>query len=472
MLHYLRKIQCLRISILLIFMQSLAEADLTFSNNAFSLTFGDDSKVSSAVSTADNDELVLDHLLPSITGWRIIEMDYEDMENSEVYNLNMTNLGGNRLQLTAPNNPNFIVIVQVTEAARYLKFEIESVSNTGQTGVLNEGNGLYSDWGPYSLEFQMCTEGNKFHFLPLDYMTITNHRRLGIQDIASWHFLEHSQNGGEPMGAIAVYYAETDAAHDDILLDIWGNEASLPIPNRANNNNWDRTAAETWLNQWKTEFADTSSMFFFMDGRTDLAGDLYQAVDIAANLGVNTLYLFPNVWRGEYEYIPYRQSNDGLNINIFPNGLSDLLALRQYMEAKGVGLDFHYTAGLIGRLDPAYGASNLHPDLASWGTGTLLNATSVGATSMDVQVPAGFEVATVSPWDTYQYPHYYPYVSDVTIGTVDVRVGDELLIRSTMELTSENTYRLQGIDGLDSDLIGAEQAHAAGETVTFYYSPW
>ena len=460
------------VGLIFFFLQHLSSAAVTFSNSVFSLTLGDDAKISSAVRTVDNEEYVLERFSDQIEGWQIKELDDGILEANESYALSMTDLGDGRFQLTAVDDPNLIVIVRVTEESRYLKFEIESVSNTGQAGVLDEGDGLYSAWRTFSLVFQMCTEGNNFHFFPLDYMTITNHRRLGIQDIASWHFLEHSQNGGEPMGAIAVYYAETDAAHDDILLDIWGNEASLPIPNRANNNNWDRTAAEAWLNQWKAEFADTSSMFFFMDGRTDLVGDLYQAVDIAANLGVNTLYLFPNVWRGEYEYIPYRQSNAGLNTNIFPNGLSDLLALRQYMEAKGVGLDFHYTAGLIGRLDPAYGASNLHPDLASWGTGTLLNATSVGATSMDVQVPAGFEVATVSPWDTYQYPHYYPYVSDATIGTVDVRVGDELLIRSTMELISENTYRLEGIDGVDSDLIGAEQAHAAGETVTFYYSPW
>ena len=431
---------------------------------------GSDGKVSSAIRNADNEEFVLNHFVSQIEGWRIKELDDAVLETDEIYHLNLTNLGGNRLKLTAVENPNFIVIVQVTVENRYLKFEIESVTNTGQPGVLDEGTGLYSDWGPYTLEFQMCTEGNNFHFFPLDYMTLANQRSSGIQDIASWHFLEHSQNGDEPMGAIAIFYAETDTEHDAILLDIWGNEASLPIPNRSNNANWDRAAAESWLNQWKTEFADTSSMFFFMNSATEPLGDLYQAVDIAANLGVHTLYLYPDVWRGEF--IPYRQSNAGLNPNLFPNGLDDLLALRQYMDEKGVGLDFHYTAGLIGRLDPDYGASNLHPDLGTWGAGILLNDTAIGATSMDIQVPAEFIEASVLPWNTYSIPHNYPHVSDASIGTIDVQIGNELLLWSTLSRTSETTLRLEGLDGFDPEITGAENPHTSGEAVKFHYSPW
>lgn len=459
---YRRGLRCCLSSVALM-TPAILTADSTFSNTKFSLTIGNNGKLSSAIRSSDQAELV--PAGGSGEGWYL-----EIPESGALDNLSMTDLGNGRLQLNSVTDPDLIVVLQVTEESRYLKFEIESVSNTGEVGVLDEGSGSYSDWAPYSLGFQMLTSitGGNFHFFPLDYMTsIYDH---STRDDVVWDYLEFSQNGDEPMGAVAVFYAQSDAEYDDILLDIWGNEPSLPIPNRAAQSHWDRAAAEAWLNQWKAAFADTSAMFFFMNGQSEPVGDLYQAVDVAANLGVNTLYLFPDVWRGEY--IPYLQSNDGLNTNLFPNGLSDLLALRQYMEDKGVGLDFHYTAGLIGRLDPEYGGPNLHPELATWGSGTLLNSISSGATSLDVSVSDDFKVAELFPWNSYVVPHYYPYIPDASIGVIDIRVGDELLKWQTLDWTSASSFRLAGIDDYGSELTGAGLSHASNEPVTFYYSPW
>lgn len=454
---------CCGLTSLSVLFASLAYGDSTFSTTDFSLTLGSDGKVSSAVRTVDQTELVPYN--GSGEGWYL-----HQPENGLLDNLSMTDLGNDRLQFTSASDPDLLVVVKVTEESRYLKFEIESVSNTGQPGVLDEGTGLYSEWAPNTVGFQMLTSitGGNFHFFALDYMTSTYDH--STKDDVCWDFLEFSQNGNEPMGAVAVFYAQSDAEYDDILLDIWGNEPSLPIPNRAANTNWDRAAAQAWLNQWKADFADTSAMFFFMDGQSEPVGDLYQAVDVAANLGVNTMYLFPDVWRGEY--IPYQQSNAGLNPNLFPNGLSDLQALRQYMADKGVGLDFHYTAGLIGRLDPDYGASNLHPHLATWGTGSLVNSTSIGATTMDVQVPSGFIAAELSPWNSYLVPHYYPYIPDGSIGVIDMRVGDELLRWQNLNWTSADSFQLTGVDDYETELAGAGQTHASQQEVTFYYSPW
>ena len=441
--------------------------DVTFTNDVFSLTIGDDGKVSSAVHlSGENGSSELITPGNSGTGWSI-----RVAEDNLQYNLSMTDLGGGRLELKSPSSPNLVVVVKVTALDRYLKIELESVSNNYNHGHLNEGTSGYSTWAPYSVEFDMISsifDGN-FYFFPLDYMTSESSH--STRDTAHWDYTEFGQNGDEPMGAIAVFYAEDDADHDDILLDIWGAERSLPIPDRAANEHfWDRNAASNWLNDWKNKFSDTSVMFFYMNAETDPIGDLYQAVDVAANLGVNSLYLFPDVWRGEY--IPYYQSNDGLNPDLFPNGLSDLLSLRQYMRDKGVGLDFHYTAGLIGLEDPDYGGASLHSDLAHWGTGTLSYNSSEGAEVLDVQVPAGFKEAELFAWDSYAVPHYYPYLPDTTIGTSDVRVGDELLSWSSLTWTSQTSLRLSGVDGLDPDYYGAVQSHSAGDTVTFYYSPW
>ncbi len=462
-MHSHKRVLLGSLSSLAISLPVLSYGASTFSNSNFSLSIGNDGKVSSAIRSIDQTELVPYN--GSGEGWHI-----HKPESGLLDDMTMTDLGNDRLQFTSTSDPDTFVVVKVTEESRYLKFEIESVSNTGQAGVLDEGTGLYSDWAPYTVGFQMLTSitGGNFHFFPLDYMTSTYDH--STRDEVCWDFLEFSQNGNEPMGAVAVFYAQSDAEYDDILLDIWGNEPSLPIPNRAANANWDRAAAQSWLNQWKADFADTSSMFFFMNAQSEPIGDLYQAVDVAANLGVNTMYLFPDVWRGEY--IPYQQSNAGLNPNLFPNGLSDLLALRQYMADKGVGLDFHYTAGLIGRMDPDYGASNLHPDLATWGTGSLINASAIGATSMDVQVPTGFIAAELSPWNSYSVPHYYPYIPDGSIGVIDIRVGNELLRWQTLNWTSADSFELSGIDSYDSATTGAQQSHASQQQVTFYYSPW
>ena len=458
---------CTACTVLLLFTKGLVYGDVTFSTSLFSLTIGDDGKVSSAVHlAAENGPSELITPGNSGTGWSI-----KVPESNLLYSLTMTDLGGGRLELKSSSSPNLVVVVRVTAMNRYLKIELDSVSNNYFHGHLDEGTSDYSTWAPYSVEFEMISsifDGN-FYFFPLDYMTSESSH--STRDTAHWDFTEFGQNGDEPMGAIAVFYAEDDADHDDILLDIWGAERSLPIPDRQSKQGyWDRNAATNWLNDWKSKFADTSVMFFYLNAQTDPLGDLYQAVDVAANLGVNSLYLFPDVWRGEY--IPYYQSNDGLNPDLFPNGLSDLLDLRQYMRDKGVGLDFHYTAGLIGREDPDYGGTNLHADLAHWGTGTLSYSSSEGETVLDVQVPYGFKQADLFAWDSYAVPHYYPYLPDTTIGTADVRVGDELLSWTSLSWTSQNSLQLGGVDGLDPDLYGTEAAHSVGETVTFYYSPW
>ena len=200
--------------------QSSVYADVTFSNSVFSLTIGENGTVTSASHlTAENGPAELVTPGNSGTGWSI-----RVPEDNLLYSLNMTDLGGGRLELKSLSSPNLVVVVRVTALDRYLKIELESVSNNSFHGHLNEGTSDYSTWAPYSVEFEMISsifDGN-FYFFPLDYMTRESSH--STRDTAHWDFTEFGQNGEEPMGAIAAFYAENDADHDDILLDIWGAE--------------------------------------------------------------------------------------------------------------------------------------------------------------------------------------------------------------------------------------------------------
>lgn len=89
----------------MVFLQGLSAAEVTFSNSIFSLTIGDDGKVSSVVRNSDDEEYVLEHFSDQIEGWRIQEVDDAVLEANESYALSMTDLGSGRFQLTANDDP-------------------------------------------------------------------------------------------------------------------------------------------------------------------------------------------------------------------------------------------------------------------------------------------------------------------------------------------------------------------------------
>ena len=163
---YSKRGQLVYFASFLVFFHALAFADVTFSNSAFSLTIADDGKVSSVVRSSDQTELITSGA--SGEGWHI-----NKPESDVLHNLTMTDLGNGRLQFSSATNPELMVIVKVSEESRYIKFALESVSNTGQPGVLDEGDGLYSEWAPYSVGFQLLSSitGGNVHFFALDYMS-------------------------------------------------------------------------------------------------------------------------------------------------------------------------------------------------------------------------------------------------------------------------------------------------------------
>ena len=444
---------------------SCQSAPVTFTNSLIAITLNTNGTVSSLL-RLDNGQQKNN----SSPGWSI----YHASDGINIPLNHMSVAGTNQL-LFWSNDGQYTATFEVTSNNRYFKFELVHVSNNPQTGNL-DGN-----WPGYAVKMNVsvsgASDGWMLNAVPLDYMVdlsaISQVRPSysGYNPVAYWPYAQYGQKDAfvypdsqtttniQPMGAIAIFSSTNSAQHDDILLDIWGGEPSLPRPNRANLKSWTRTDAAAWLDRWERELPAVRMLMFCP---RDL-NDLYQVAGLMSSDGLNSLYLFFQYWEGN--------AMADVNTNLFPKGVPDLVAFKDYCAQRGITLQFHANSCFVKLNDVTYGAlspSGFSPSLARYASGRLLTPANLSATSFEVQVGPGCQpLSAPPPWGDYSiyYPPYYPsWISSC------ISISNDLFTSYTVQVTSPTTWAVSGLVRNSPNPAWVND-HAVGSQVDFLLSP-
>jgi autotransporter-associated beta strand protein len=449
-------------------------SDVTFSNSLVAITWNPSGTITMIVreDTGENK----DYESPGFYIWN-------EQYGTKISFAQMVQIAPNQMLFSTADG-HYNVTIQVTSNTRYLKFALLNVSDC-------PSGGLDTNWPGLSVAFNIggfnyygqTNDGWNIDAVTLDPMV----DMLTANPVfVLWPYVQYSQGNAyaypyvspnnqttngyplQPMGAVAIFTPTNAAQHDDILYDIWTGETSLPEPNRAHlTNGWNRATAQEWMARW--ESLPPARLLMFIP--TDL-NDLYATADIMQSGGLNGLYLFDYYWKGN--------SVDSINTNLFPNGLSDVTALEEYCAARGISLYFHWSSVFVSYGDPLYGANSptgISPDLASWGTGTLLSSVNSGSTSFNVQPDPGCQLMIdPPPWGGYDqwsafslsdsYPPYY-----TSVFSPIMNINNDLMFGSTTAVNPTN-WDVSGVNRSGVSQFGSQwgESHSAGSRVDFLLS--
>lgn len=345
---------------------------VTFANKSMALTIAPDGKVS-----LNRDGKLVSE--PGSSGWSIYHWTTgKSMKDGTRIALdNMAKVGPNELLLWSSEGT-FEVKVAITAKDRYFKFELVHVSNDPKTGDLNK------DWPGHRVEFDIRTaqqdDGWQLHTLLLNPMSeLATRSPFTIEDGVTfcWPYPQWAQTTDrpQPQGAVAVYGFVGDAEHDDILLDVWAAEPSLPRPNRAQLKSWTRADAQAWMARWSFEMRKPVREFSISPN-----GDprnLYKLTDLAAKDGINRLYLHNFDWQGDSVGLPSREH--------FPKGVEDVIQWREYCRARGIKIKLHGFGAIFLATDKKYGRTVLPDGLAKSARGTLVSDFAAGQKTIVVK---------------------------------------------------------------------------------------
>ena len=432
--------------------------NVTFSSTMTSITFGTNGSIVSVVRLDTGEQKSYNS-----KGWYI----YHARDKTTIPLNHIVALDANQMKLWS-NDGQYTVTVAITGTGRYTKIALVHVSNNPQTGDID------SNWPGYSVAFGITTtryngqtnDGWTLNTVPLDPMVNLNVNwawETG-NPMVYWPYVQYSQTTDrpQPMGAVAIFPSTSTAEHDDILLDIWAGEPTTPRPNRANVTSWTRVDASAWLDRFVRELPPTRMLMFCPNN----LGELYQVADLMFANGLNSLYLFMQYWQGNAPSI------DGINTSMFPSGLPDLLAYKQYCDQRGIVLYFHANSGGVQMDDPDYGEmspTGLSSDISRNATGILLNDISNTSTSFDLQPDPGCQpFVAPPPWGEYlaYYPPYYPgFFSSY------VCIDNDLFSSYSVQVVSPTQWHLSG---LTRKVVNSQwpQSHAAGSRVDFLNVPY
>ena len=443
---------------------------VTYSNSLMAITIGTNGTITSVI-RLDTGAQVNN----SSKGWYI----YHAQDKAGMALNRMAALGANLLKFWSSNGQ-YSATFAVTCNRRYLKFALVQVSNNPQTGNLD------GTWPGYAVAMSLTTSSASDAWLlntvPLDPMVemgaITQSKPgyAGYGSTVFWPSAQYGQtnafvypngqttNNFQPMGAVALFPSTSPAQHDDILLDVWGGEPSLPRPNRANLTSWTRNDAAAWLDRFERELPPARLLMFAPNSLSEL----YQVANIMFTNGLNGLYLFNQYWQGNAA----QTQIDTVNAAMFPRGLPDLLAFEQYCAQRGISLYFHANSGGLRMDDPTYGdysPTGLSPSLARFATGTLLTAVNGSSTSFDVLMDPGCRpFAAPPPWGDYNiyYPPYYPgWFSSC------VSISNDLFSSYSVQVTGPTNW---SVSGLARKVVNNAwvQNHPVGSRVDFLVVPY
>jgi hypothetical protein len=377
----------------------------------------------------------------------------------------VTPLASNEL-LLASSDEQFEVRVEVTALDRYLKFELVEVINDA-----SEPFGLNNDWPGHRVEFDLDIEaqgdGWQLNTLPLNPMTEIGTRSASASADGiyfAWPYPQWAQTDDrpQPQGMVAVFGCADDTEHDDILADIWVAEESLPRPNRDNLTSWTKADVNAWLDAWIVEEARPLRELSFSPGGNP--ANLYAAADICYAGGLNRIGLHNFDWQGN--------SQGDASASLFPNGVSDVIAWRQYCETRGIDYQLHGFGQMVQFDDPYYGRFSSHEGLARSAAGTLVNSVAASETTLIVEPDLDYYPGMKAGW----LPHY----SQPPWGGVNGQLGNTFppfyesntsavringkLYRYSASITTNNQWQVE----LGSPLSGFRMAaHTAGDAVEF-----
>ena len=417
----------------------LPPAGATITNSMMSITIGANAAITSVKSLVSGGQ----EINAGSEGFSI----YRKLSNTTIPMDHFAPLGNNQFLMWSDNGYHY-VIWTIAAANRYFKVALVRASNNPQTG------GIDNTWPGSSPVFRLklsLPSGYSMRTLKLDGMTDYG---AGAPNFVSWFYtgtmiecfwnnVEYSQvtslvagtgrslfpiSQPEPMGAMGFFISNSDAQHDDIMLDMWSGEPAMPRPNRANQPSWTRSDVSAWLDRWERELGSAKTVVFAPTAPG--LGQYKAMVDQMSAHGMNTLYLFNSYWGGN-------KAVDEISTYWFPNGLSDIKELAQYASLKGVRLSLHAMSGSVELDDPTYGAlspAGLSPEISRWATGTLLDPVTSATTSFRVQPDAGCKMIASPPWGSRDrvYPPYYIHPQGLISINNDVMYGSSAQSTSTV----------------------------------------
>jgi hypothetical protein len=231
-----------------------------------------------------------------------------------------------------------------------------------------------------AVRFDLGTRKTDVGILPLDFMTRVSRR--GRRLTAHFNHLWH-RSPGDPLGSFALYAAESDAASDESLLELWCSE-DLPRP--VTGEPWTPQRARRWLADYEDRFGDMTTMILAASSEREL----YNLTAVAARHGVKMIYLHTDTWRGEYW--PSERSWLHVNEAVFPAGRADLKRYSEHLETRGMKLALHTTSAGIGPWDPERIAKGVDRNLATWCRGSLAAAVDATADTLSFRPAAGEDV--------------------------------------------------------------------------------
>ncbi len=304
----------------------------------------------------------------------------------------MAQIAPNQLLLSSSDRK-YHVTVAITANDRYYKFELIHVSNNPQ-------GGLDDDWPGHRVEFDVRVNGQSddwnFNTIRLNPMSELKGRwNYFIENGVAfkWPYPQWAQTTDrpQPQGAVAVFGFMSDEEHDDILADIWVAEESLPRPNRAKLKSWTRKDVDAWVDECEKFYGTPRRTFSLSPTRKTDHGrgwefdphSLFPAADLAAEGGMNSIYLSQHHWQDH---------NIGkLKPDVFPKGREQGIAWREHCDSLGISLQFHGFSHLIRKPDPDYGWEVVHEDLAKSARGTLLHDVPAEAQGLTILVEPDLE---------------------------------------------------------------------------------
>jgi hypothetical protein len=249
-----------------------------------------------------------------------------------------------------------------------------------------------------------------------------------------WEYAWHQRFNGS-RGGIAIYDGSlSDSNHDLVLADIWSTESETDIPRPAGQTSWTPSDVLEWVDQFATKFANQSTAATQAFSNEEL----YEMTDnyIIPN-GFKRVYLHCNVWRGQYFLTD--QSIDDINLDVFPEGKSDLKAYADYLHARGIQLQLHNLSLGIGLEDPDYIMGTVDRRLASWGSGTLESELTESSSMIQFTPDSGVVYPPTNAWNI-EWSLY-------------IRIDEEIIQLTdidTSESVWEATVNIRGYGGTDA----------------------
>jgi len=335
----------------------------------------------------------------------------------------MSDLGNGEYKFETSEGPKDSFTVKIEGKKSYVVFRYTSLPNGNLTFHISKGG---------------------LNVIALDYMItrlMVSKASITVERLESWE-----RSSANPLGGFALF--EGGENLDETLLDIWVDE-DLPHPKVEGE--WNRKKASAWLDSFADLLSDNSTLYF----QPKCLEDHYSVIPFVKTLDARNIYLFPEIWRGEYT-LNHRHM-DEINPEMYPNGMSDILKLKEeVLSPNNISLSFHSLSGYVGKNDPDFGVNNIHPDIYTWGEMKLTQDLKKSDKSCIV-IPQGSKQIPVcrGHWPS---PRHFP--QDYNVHTF--RVGDDWFKATKIVDLKDGTWKLDNIDK------GKRSTHSAGESVIGY----